>query len=262
MAMVHLHFTRAGAGEWNAPASTSGTEENSVKKILFSLAAVAAIACAYWGESLINAQQPPTGNPPPASASQPMRPRIALVNIAKVLREFNKANADGQSITKKRQEYVDRVKPLREKMALLQKQIQQTADPLKREQLQKEGLAYGRQVEDIDQEAQRVLGELTDKTIVEVYQNIKAVINDIAVTNNLDLVMCFPDASTADDDKKPAVAQLKLQTPALIPFYHRGMDITEVVIVTLNRRHPAPPVALAPMAPAPTGNVTPVGGSK
>ena len=228
-----------------------------MKKILLSLAALAAIGGVYWGEALISAQQPPTGTPAPASTAQPMRPRIALVNIAKVLREFNKANAEGQGITKKRQEYVDRVKPFREKMALLQKQIQQTADPLQREKLQKEGLAFGRQVEDIDQEAQRVLGELTDKTIVDVYQHIKAVINDIAVTNNLDLVMCFPDASNAEDDKKPAVAQLKLQTPALIPFYHRGMDITEVVIVTLNRRHPAPPVALMP---APMGNVTPVGG--
>ena len=54
-----------------------------------------------------------------------------------------------------------------------------------------------------------------------------------------------------DEDKKPTVAQLKLQTPALIPMYQRNMDITEVVIVTLNRRHPAPPVATNPTTPAP-----------
>lgn len=70
--------------------------------------------------------------------------------------------------------------------------------------------------------------------------------------------MCYPDASTPEDEKKPAVAQLKLQTPALIPYYHRNMDITDVVIKTLNTRHPAPPVAVTPPAAAPTG-VQPTG---
>jgi hypothetical protein len=99
---------------------------------------------------------------------------------------------------------------------------------------------------------------VSDRTIIEVYQNIKSTIDAIAVTNNLDLVMCYPDASTAEDEKKPALAQLKLQTPALIPFYHRGMDITEVVVKTLNTRHPAPPItSTAPMGG--TG-VTPTGG--
>ena len=218
-----------------------------MKRTLTCLSALAAFAGIGLFESSAVAQMPPaSGNPP---ATQPSRPRIALVNIAKVLREFNKANADGQAITKKRQEYVDRVRPMREKLAALSKTLQATADPVQKERIQKDALAQNRMIEDLDQEAQRVLGEMTDKTIVDVYQSIKTTINDIAVANNLDLVMCYPDASNADDEKKPAIAQIKLQTPALIPFYHRGMDITDVVVVTLNRRHPAPPV------------VTPVGGT-
>ena len=202
--------------------------------------------------------QPGAGSPPASPAPQPSRPRIALVNIAKVLREFEKANEDGKAITKQRQAFVDEVKPLREMLAQKSKLIQTTQVLADKEKLQQEAIGINRQIEDIDQRAQRTLGELTDKTIVEVYQNIKTVINDIAVTNNLDLVMCYPDASTKEDDLKPAVAQLKLQTPALIPFYHRGMDITEVVIVTLNRRHPAPPSAKGTVAPK---NIVPTGGT-
>ncbi len=238
-----------------------------MKKTLLGLTAAAACGVLLWLDGSANAQAPaaPAAAPAPAAASQPARPRIALVNIAKVLREFNKANADGSGITKKRQEYVDTARPLSEKLAAISRQIQNSQVPAEKEKLQKEAIALNRQLEDLQEQAKRVLGDLTDHTIVEVYQNIKAVINDIAVTNNLDLVMCFPDASNAEDDKKPAVAQLKLQSPALIPFYHRGMDITDVVIVTLNRRHPAPPSAGLSAAPTPApmgGTITPVGGKQ
>ncbi|MCE9532328.1 MAG: OmpH family outer membrane protein [Planctomycetes bacterium] len=231
-----------------------------MKKFLISLAAVAALGGVFWGVNNINAQQgAPMGGAPTASP-QPARPRIALVNIAKVLREFNKANADGQMINTKRQEYVDRVRPYREKLAAMSRQIQSTVNPDERAKLTKEATAIQRSIEDVDNEAQKVLGELTDRTIVEVYQNIKTTIGDIATANNLDLVMCYPDGSSPEDDKKAAVAQLKLQTPALIPFYHRGMDISEVVVVTLNKRHPAPPVALKqPTTPMPMQPITPVG---
>lgn len=232
-----------------------------MKNKILKMTALAALGLMVWGATTIGAQQPAPMGSTPAPTAQPQRPRIALVNIAKVLREFNKANADGQTITKKRQEYVDRVKGPREKLAALSRQIQSTPLPAEREKLQKEAVVINRTIEDIDNEAQKTLGEMTDRTIVEVYQNIKTVINDIAVTNNLDLVLCYPDASSAEDDKKPAVAQLKLQTPALIPFYHRGMDISEVVVKTLNIRHPAPPVALTPTAPM-GAPIQPVGGQQ
>jgi Skp family chaperone for outer membrane proteins len=243
-----------------------------VKKILICLSAVTACGALLWSDASIRAQAPVAPvTPAPAAAApaaQPARPRIALVNIAKVLREYNKANYDGQNITKMRQEYVDKARPYREKIAEIQRKVQGMQNIPERDSLVNQGKSMQRSLEDIEQEAQKKLSEVTDNTIVEVYQNIKAVINDIAVTNNLDLVMCFPDASTPEEDKKPTVAQLKLQSPALFPMYHRGMDITEVVIVTLNRRHPAPPVAMTPPAggqapapaPAPMGNITPASG--
>jgi Skp family chaperone for outer membrane proteins len=235
-----------------------------VKKITICLAALGALVCG----SLAQAQQPVAPAPAPAPAPAAARPRIALVNIAKVLREYQKANYDGQMLTKKRQEYVDKIKPMQERIATINKLVQVTQVPEQRAALQREGVELQRRSEDLDREAKTVLTEITDRTIVEVYQNIKSVITDIAVTNNLDLVMCYPDASTAEEDKKPTVAQIKLQTPALIPMYHRGMDITDVVVVTLNRRHPAPaaPVATAPGAPSappapPTPGITPTGGA-
>ena len=229
-----------------------------MKRIIY-LSVLAAIAGSVCYAAMADAQAPtPTAPPATQPAPQPMRPRIALVNIAKVLREFGKAGADGKIISAKRQYYVDMIKPLRENLAMKSRLIQQTPDPVQKEKMQKEAMNLNRQIEDIDQEAQRTMGEMTDRMIGEVYHNIKTVINDIAVTNNLDLVMCYPDATTPDDEKRPQVAQLKLQTPALIPFYHRNMDITQVVVDTLNRRHPAPPT---PPTSNQTGSNQPTPGS-
>jgi hypothetical protein len=47
-----------------------------------------------------------------------------------------------------------------------------------------------------------------------------------------------------------------LQTPALIPFYHSGMDITKVVVDTLNARYPSPP---APPVTTAGGTESPMG---
>src|SRR4029079_10056342 len=107
-----------------------------------------------------------------------------------------------------------------------------------KKQLQEKALGLQRKVEDLDREAQRDLTQVCNDTIVQVYQEIKSVIYDIAKTNNLDMVLCYPAASRTEDENSPQVAQLMLQTPALIPFYHHGMDITEVVVKTLNARAP------------------------
>ena len=189
----------------------------------------------------------------------PRPQRIVIVNIAKVLRDYDKANFAGAEITKRRQEYVTQVNALREQLAVVQKDFTNSQVPEEKKKHQEKALAIQRKVEDIDRDAQIELTKVSNDTIVRVYQEIKGVIADIATTNNLDMVLCYPAASKPEDENSPQVAQLMLQTPAMIPFYHKGMDITEVVIKTLNGRYPsAKPTAAAPASG--TG-VVPVSGS-
>lgn len=173
----------------------------------------------------------------PAPA-QPRAQRIVIVNIAKVLRDYKKANESGGEITKRRQEYVNQVNALREQLAAINKEFTAAAIPEEKKKLQAKALEVQRRVEDLDREAQMELTKTSNDTIVRVYSEIKGVIADIATTNNLDMVLCYPAASKPEDEASPQVAQLMLQTPAMIPFYHKGMDITEVVIQTLNGRYP------------------------
>jgi Skp family chaperone for outer membrane proteins len=210
-----------------------------VKRTFTRLAAVATVGLALAFTPAASAQ----GTPPSGGSERPTprAQRIVIVNIAKVLRDYNKANFVGAEITRKRVAYVNQVNGKREKLAELNKMYNSSADPVQKKALQEQALAVQREIEDIDRKAQQELTTLSNDTIVKVYQEIKGVIYDIAKTNNLDMVLCYPAATKAEDENSPQVAQLMLQTPALIPFYHSGMDITKVVVDTLNARYPSPP---------------------
>ncbi|HKB00596.1 MAG TPA: OmpH family outer membrane protein [Gemmataceae bacterium] len=212
------------------------------------LAAVATVGAALALAPAALAQSPGATGGSPAPAT-PRPQRIVIVNIAKVLRDYNKANFQGSEITKKRQFYVSKVNALKEQIAAINKEFSDSKVPEQKQALQQKALGVQRQIEDIDRQAQQELTTLSNDTIVRVYQEIKGVIADIAKTNNLDMVLCYPAASKTEDDNSPAVAQLMLQTPALIPFYHQKMDITDVVVQTLNARYPSP----APPKIEPTG---------
>ena len=223
-----------------------------MKRIFTRLAAFATLGTAIALSPAVLADGP-AGSGKDAPAPPPSQ-RIVIVNIAKVLRDYNKANFKGAEITKKRQAYVSQVNALRDQLAAVQAEFQKANDPVQKKALQEKALGIQRRVEDIDRTAQAELTQLSNDTIVQVYKEIKGVIYDIAKTNNLGMVLCYPAASKAEDENSPQVAQLMLQTPALIPFYHSNMDITQVVVDTLNGRYPSPP---APAISAAGGTTPP-----
>ena len=209
-----------------------------MKRNYARFAALAALGTILTFGSGLDAQAPTGGTTPPPAGAAPRAQRIVIVNIAKVLRDYQKANDQGADITRKRQKYVTEVQVLREKLAAVNAEFQKAPNPDVKKTLQEQALGIQRQIEDIDRRAQAELTQLSNDTIVRVYKEIKGVIFDIAKTNNLDMVLCYPAASKEEDDNSPQVAQLMLQTPALIPFYHSQMDITHVVVATLNQRYP------------------------
>jgi Skp family chaperone for outer membrane proteins len=210
-----------------------------MKRTFTRLAALATVGTALaWAPTASAQVTPPSGGAPASAAPRPQR--ICIVNMPKVLREYDKANFQGAEITEKRQAYVTLVNAKREQVAEINKRYQASNVPDEKKRLQEQALSVQREIEDIDRKAQTELTQLSNDTIVRVYKEIKGVIADIATTNSLDMVLAYPAATKPEEENSPQVAQLMLQAPALMPFYHRGMDITEVVIQTLNARYPSP----------------------
>jgi len=180
--------------------------------------------------------------PRPVEASketEPAPPRIGYVNIAKVLREFKKAMENGKAVTARRQEFIEKLKPLQEAIDAKTKELGSAVNANEREGLQKELTVLRQEMTKMNQEAQKTLSELTDQMIADVYKDIQGGIADLANERKLDVVECYSDATTPEDLKKAAVAQQKLQSTALYPFFVRKeLLLTDDVIELLNKKHP------------------------
>ena len=171
----------------------------------FKALAALAVGVALVGVS--QAQTPPAKPADPAPAAA--RPqRVVVVNIAKVLREYTKANYEGQNITKRRQFWVTKITPLQEKLKAANAEFSKAATVDLKKKAQEDALAIQRQIEDLDRQAQEELTKMSNDTISNVYKEIRHVIAEMAKANQLDLVLCYPGASKPEDESSPVVARL------------------------------------------------------
>jgi Skp family chaperone for outer membrane proteins len=181
-----------------------------------------------------------------SASAENFRPKMAIVNVAQVLKEYNKANYQGKLISDRRMQYLEAVNAQRAKLNDMNKNLAKQSDNAVKDKITKDMTEITRSIEDLDAKAQKELGEMSNNTVVSVYKEIKETIAALAESNGLELVMGYPDASDPKDMDSSIVAQMKLQTPALMPLYHKNIDITETVIKTLNSRYPSPGATAAP----------------
>ncbi|MBA4186816.1 MAG: hypothetical protein C0467_02240 [Planctomycetaceae bacterium] len=207
-----------------------------------------------------NAQAPAGATPPPAAApaANAARPTIAVFNMAAVMRDYGKAKYQVAMLNKKRNDMSKDLMAWRAEYIKLQ---QESQDPKVivdvREQNAKRMVALARQIEDRDREVNKTLNEDATKIISQLYDDIKTVVDKTAEMNGYHIVFAYPDAVTKEEQDSAMVKELKLKPPAASPFYvAKHVDLTGVVIQTLNAWYPSPAVPADAMAPAPA----PMGG--
>ncbi len=156
-------------------------------------------------------------------APKAVPPRIAYVNIARVMREFGKAKADGERLMQQKQQIINESVPIREEFVRLSKEIQFAFDGEQRSKLENAARDLKRKLEELEAKGMKDLNQHTDQIVLEVYHQIKSVIAELAEERGLDVVETYPDSVTEEDEKKPAVAQMKLQSPAAYPLFVQGI---------------------------------------
>ncbi len=189
------------------------------------------------------AQQPgaaPVNQPAPQQTS---RPTIAVFNMAAVMKDYGKAKYKVYELNEERKKMSADLVSLRAQYLKNQQEIPLQAIAAIKEEMQKKQLELTRMIEDKDREIQKHLNEKASIIISSLYDEIKTVVDKTAEMNGYHIVFAYPDAVSPEDFKNPYLKELKLKPPAAQPFYvARHVDITGVVIQTLNTWYPSAPV--------------------
>jgi len=204
--------------------------------------------------------QAPAGATPPPAGGQPApaptaRPTIAVFNMAAVMRDYGKAKYQVAMLNKKRNEMSKDLMAWRAEYIKLQQDSQNPGVVASvKEENGKRMVALARQIEDKDRDVNKTLNEDATKIISQLYDDIKTVVDKTAEMNGYHIVFAYPDAVTKEEQDSAMVKELKLKPPAASPFYvAKHVDLTGVVIQTLNAWYPSPPIPadaqLPPSAP-------------
>lgn len=204
--------------------------------------------------------QAPGGAPPGGQPVATVRPTVAVFNMAAVMRDYGKAKYQVYMLNKKRNEMSVELNKWKGEYIQLQQDIQKQQQPDLRDQMAKKMVDLARRIEDKDREINKALNDDASAIISQLYDEIKTVVDKTAEMNGYHIVFAYPDAVTPEELKNPMVKELKLKPSAALPFYvAKQVDVTGVIVQTLNAWYPSPPVpADAPAAGAPT--TTPAGG--
>ncbi len=216
-----------------------------MKQTLIACAAVLTVGLALNAGARAQGAQDPQQQPGqivPATANipqaQPLRTRIAVINLSEVIKGYDKWKTFQQSY-KQAFEHFNVEFETRKKTGLgLKSDLGKlTPDDPNAEKIKQQLRELDRQVQDLGEEAKKYLGKMQDGFAVEVYREVNEAVEHYARANDIEMVMHFNDGVTAQDIMNPANVQRKLQNPACMPMYTApGMNITASITEMLNQR--------------------------
>ena len=216
-----------------------------MKRTIISLTLLVALA------GFIAAQGP--GGAPPVSPTTGRD--VAVFNMAKVQKEFQKWDVFTKQLQAMRTEEAKKLAVMQQSIAEIKTKLENPAT-LNKDVLEREGVALARQFQDKDAEVRKKIDKMSTDYLQTLHDDIRRVVDAVAKANNFGLVMAYPDATTPEEQRSPVYFDMKLRPTAAMPFYVApGNDITEAVVATLNKHCPPPPGSMitptAGTAPAP-----------
>jgi Skp family chaperone for outer membrane proteins len=217
-----------------------------VKRTILLIAGIAALAVAYFGAQLL-AQGPGT-----APAPQVPGTRVAVVNIATVFTGYKKAQFYKQEMEATYQPYKVKIESLQKE--IYNAQVDLSKPGANKEQLEQKVLAFKRQLEDVQRQGRGEIGKKSEAQLIQLWNEINEVIDRTAKANAFNIVLAFGEPSDVEMKGLGAFANINRKMSALeggstYPLYFdRSVDITPVVVDTLNRSVAAQGAAAAPTA--------------
>ncbi len=217
-------------------------------KRAYFLSAMMALGLAFLTVSGLTAQTP--------GAAAPASRGTAVFNVARVMKDYQKWQYFAQEMNKERQVRGGELAKLRNDIIELENKARTEPVVAKKTEYEQAMVGLQRQFEDKERTVRKEIDDKSATHLRTLFAEIRTVVDAVAKTNGFDLVMAYPDALTEEEMRSPLYYDLKLRPPAAMPFYvSPSIDITGVVVTTLNKNFPSPgPITAAP-------GVTPTAGT-
>ncbi|MFO0849492.1 MAG: OmpH family outer membrane protein [Gemmataceae bacterium] len=219
-----------------------------MKRVFVYLAALVGVGSAVYLAGTIQAQAPGAAPAAPKASG-----KVAVFNVAKVMKDFQRWQHFANVMNQKRATAAGDLGKLKNEIAELQAKIQQEPIKQKQEEIAKVLVAKQREFEDKERQVRTALDDESANYLRELFQQIQACVKAVVDANGFDVVFSYPDAISAQEMSSPLYFDLKLRPQAAMPFYVSApADMTDVLVQTLNANFKAPAGA-APPAPTPPG---------
>jgi Skp family chaperone for outer membrane proteins len=218
--------------------------------------AVVGLGGAVLGGSA-RAQTPaPGGAPAAAPAPKASSGKVAVFNVAKVMKDYQRWQYYAALMNQKRTTAAGDLGKLRAEITKLQEDIQKEPIKQKQEEMAKVLVNKQREFEDKERQVRQQLDAESAGHLKSLFTEIQRAVVAIVEQNGFDVVFAYPDAISKEEMDSPLYYDLKMRPQAAMPFYvSPSADMTTVLVETLNKNFPPPKDPIQPTggtAPAPT----------
>jgi Skp family chaperone for outer membrane proteins len=207
---------------------------------MYILTGLAAMGGLGWFGAWVSAQQ---GGAPPAPAATTTKPttKVGVMNIAKVLKNFTKANYLGDTLIAEARQHEASLQTMRLDFQKEEARIMGLPkgpaqdDELKRLRAQK------LTIDEKELDFKKKLAEKQSQMADTVMQAIDQIVEFLAKQNGFEMVISYQDATSEEETKLPGYSIRRLSVPgASVLWKVPGLDISEECIRYLNHYHKAP----------------------
>jgi Skp family chaperone for outer membrane proteins len=165
---------------------------------------------------------------------------VGVFNMATVMRQYDRARYQVHLLNERRQVESAAVVKMRTEYTRVEKQHAAEFDADAKEKHAASLKTLGREIQDEDARVNKLLNSEASAIISTIYDEMTAVVDEIAEKKGYQLVFAYPDAVTPEEKKNPFLKELKLKPPAAQPFFvAKQLDITNDVVAGLNTKFPA-----------------------
>jgi Skp family chaperone for outer membrane proteins len=203
-----------------------------VNRIIGIVAVLALLAAGWYVGNQLWAQAQPPAAPPP------LRTRIGLVNIARVFKNYRKADQFNKQVADHLKNLdTQQLVPIRTAIGKIQADAAKPeTTSAQKEQMEREmrklQLSYREKEEDI----RKTIAQESGAMMVQLYREVESAVASFARSHDYELVFFYTDPTDPANPYDPLGLQRKLAIGGALPMYAAaGMDLTNAITDMLNR---------------------------